>query len=157
MENHVCVPIRIELYNEFILRKRENVDVVNWINNIVEDFLESTKDDSVVWSEEYVEEKADFTDLQFLKVYGDPKKGYQWKNVFLPNGTKLKMHYQGMDSISEVKHQQVVFNQKEHSPSSFANTVANNTSRNAWRDIWIMFPGSTGWKFANDLRTASVR
>lgn len=153
MENQICIPIRAELYNEFILRMKENVDVGGWINNIVEDFLERTEDDGHIWPEEYMEDRAVFSDSHFLKSYGDPKKGHHWKNVFLPNGTKLKMTYQGTDSIAEVKHQQIIFNHKECTPSSFANTVANNTSRNAWRDIWVQFPGDSEWKFANNLRS----
>ena len=34
----------------------------------------------------------------------------------------------------------------------FANTVTNNTSRHAWRDLWIQFPNQHDGHFAKDLR-----
>jgi hypothetical protein len=40
------------------------------------------------------------------------------------------------------------------SPTALANQIANNTSRNAWRDLWIKFPGDDGWRLAQDLREA---
>jgi len=77
--------------------------------------------------------------------------------TFFKNDTKLKINYRDKDSIAEVKHQQIVFAHKEYTPSSFANAVANNTSRNAWRDIWIQLPGESEWKFANDIRSQKLR
>lgn len=156
VEDLVCIPIKADLYSEFILRKGEHANVADWINNIVSDFLDRTENDEF-WSDEYLEKRSEFSGAQFIKEYGNPKKGYLWKTVFLPNGTKVKMNYQGKDSIADVKHQQIIFNNGVYTPSSFANTVANNTSRNAWRDIWVLLPGESDWKFANTLRMSATQ
>ena len=81
-------------------------------------------------------------------------QGYQWKNVFLPSGTQIRMQYKGEYSYAKVEGDSVIFNGKSISPSVLANTIAGG-SRNAWRDLWIKRPGPTGekeWKLADDIR-----
>jgi hypothetical protein len=81
-------------------------------------------------------------------------QGYQWKNVFLPSGTELRMQYKGDYYYAKVEGDSVMYNGRSITPSVLANTVANG-SRNAWRDIWVKRPGPNGdteWKLADDIR-----
>ena len=152
MSDFVCVPIDKDIYNEFIIRTGRSEDVATWIENIVQGFLDQTIDDHPQWSEEHYERLADEEDARFIETYGLPNKGYQWKNVFLPNGTRLRISYMGKDHFAEVRHEQIVYEGDRYTPSQFASKVANNTNRNAWRDIWIKLPNENRWQFANDLR-----
>ena len=152
MPGTVCVPISADLYNEFILRTGESRDVASWIENIIEDFLDRTKDDHPAWSEAYYERLAEKEELSVLGNVGPPNKGYHWQSVFLPNGSRLRMTYKGGEHFAEVRHQQVMYQDRACSPSEFARLVASNTNRNAWRDIWIKRPSDSEWIFADTLR-----
>jgi hypothetical protein len=160
MADFVCVPIDKDIYNEFILRTGESRDVASWIENIVIDFLDRTEDDPGIWSEEYFDRRA-VHGAYLLGVekesYGDPTKGYQWQNLFLKNGTKLRMSYKGEDYFADVRFQNINYQGEICSPAEFASRVAANTSRNAWRDIWIQAPNEKNWLLADQLRREKGR
>jgi hypothetical protein len=78
----------------------------------------------------------------------DPGRGYQWKTLFLPAGTRLRMWYDGKFHYADVVGDDIRFGARKVSPAQFANAVAGNT-RNAWRDIWLLFPRDTRWKLAS--------
>ncbi len=78
-------------------------------------------------------------------------KGYHWKELFLPHRTSLRMRYRGDYFYAAVDGDRIMFEGNSVSPSEFANRVTN-TSRNAWRDIWIQRPNDAEWKLADDLR-----
>lgn len=78
-----------------------------------------------------------------------------WKEVSVPSGTLVRMHYQGTDHFAEVKNGKIVDEEGEFSPSEWASKVANRTSRNAWRDIWFKEPNAKGWSAAGDMREAA--
>ncbi|MCP4360693.1 MAG: hypothetical protein GY796_22015 [Chloroflexi bacterium] len=133
------------------MRTRKTADVSSYIEHAIVVFLERTEQDDL-WSDEYLDElrKAEL-DGQSAK-YGDPKKGFQWQTIFLPNGTNLKITYKGRDFFADVRREKIVADGVEHTPSEWARRVANNTNRNAWRDIWIQFKGSSQWQLADALR-----
>jgi hypothetical protein len=78
--------------------------------------------------------------------------GYQWKHVFLPNGTLLRTIFNGKNFHCLVEDDQISYNGEKMSPSRFANTVGG-IRRNAWKVIWILFPNTSVWKLAGTLRT----
>lgn len=148
----LSVAIREDLIAEFILRSRGRIDVSFVFEEILESYLERTRGDPDIWSVEHAEEVEDDVVDEQLDFYGNPLKGYRWQSLFLPNGTKLKMKYRGEEKIAEVRHQQIYYNEKPCSPSQFASQVANNTSRDAWRDIWILRPNDKDWVFSGAER-----
>jgi hypothetical protein len=81
--------------------------------------------------------------------------GFMWESgggqLFLPHGTDIRMTYKSQDYFAKVEADQIVFAGKATSPGSLANGIANS-SRNAWRDLWIKFPGEDHWTLSNDLR-----
>jgi hypothetical protein len=81
-------------------------------------------------------------------------RGYQWKNLFLPDGTQIRMPYKGVYYYAKVESDQIIYEGKSISPSSLANTIASS-SRNAWRDLWIKRPEDKEWILANDCRRDS--
>lgn len=149
--DYIYVPLPVDLYAELI-RRSDRSNVAIYIENQVRDFLDSTEGDPMIWSAEYIEKHAEKQDEKFIERYGNPVRGYQWQNVFLPNGTQVRMTYRGTAHHAEICHEKLVFAGDSLTPSEFASQVANNTSRNAWRDIFIKFPGEGGWKFADELR-----
>lgn len=83
-------------------------------------------------------------------------RGYQWKNLFLPSGSKLRMSCGGGSRYAEVEGDAIIFEGRSVSPAQMANAVGGGT-RNAWRDLWLLFPGETVWKLANLRRQQSQR
>jgi hypothetical protein len=79
--------------------------------------------------------------------------GYQWKQLFLPNGTLLRTIFNGKNYHCHVEEDQLRYNDLQTSPSRFANAVGG-VRRNAWKVIWILFPGTSTWKLAASLRTS---
>lgn len=153
---HIHIPD--EVYAEFILRMGRSVDVDGWVVDIVSDYLDRTENDDSIWaSESYLERLADKETEAFLAEYGSPNKGYQWQNVFLPNGSRLKMTYRGVEHIAEVKNERIIYEGNECSPSEFASRAANNTSRSAPRDLSIKFPDSNNWENAKSVMVLGRR
>lgn len=78
-------------------------------------------------------------------------RGYQWKQVFLPNGTELRVIHGGRSTYATVQDEQIISDGLPITPSQLANVRGCGT-RNAWRTIWLRFPGSTHWQRANECR-----
>lgn len=150
--SNLCIPISARLIGELYLRRGPSADISGWIENILEDYLDRTEEDEG-WNSEYYEyiserkwSKAEFDE------FGDPKRGYYWTPIFLPNGTEISMEYKREKHVAVVKHEKIHFKDKTYTPSEFARVVANNTSRNAWRDLFIRKPGEAKWILADQLR-----
>lgn len=151
MANQIAVIIDARLHNELVLRTRKADDVTRYIEHAIETFLERTAQDDM-WNRDYLDEFADAEVINEREKYGDPKKGYQWQILFLPNGTNLFIRYKGKKYSADIRHGSLTYNDRPYSPSEWARLVANNTSRNAWNDIWVLRPGSDSWELAAALR-----
>jgi hypothetical protein len=77
--------------------------------------------------------------------------GYQWKCLFLPEGSALRMCYLGQDFFAEVQGNALVHQGQRMSPRQFTQAVAGD-GRNAWRDLWLRLPGEKSWTRAMQLR-----
>lgn len=77
--------------------------------------------------------------------------GYQWKSVFLPDGTLLRTVSGGKNHHCLIEGDKILYNGQAVSPSGFVN-AAGGIRRNAWRCTWILFPDSKEWKLADTLR-----
>ncbi len=78
-------------------------------------------------------------------------KGYQWKSLFLPDGTVLRTVLRGKNHHCVVESDQILYNGQPVSPSGFVNAVGG-IRRNAWRSTWVLFPDSKQWQLADALR-----
>lgn len=79
-------------------------------------------------------------------------RGYQWKSLFLPEGTEVRMQYKGQYNYAKVEGDQLIYSGKPITPGSLANTIASS-SRNAWRDLWVKRPSDSEWRLADDCRS----
>ena len=152
MSGKIAVLVDASLHNELVLRLRSPGDVSHIWENVMRDFLDRTAGDDSLWSAQYVKELAALEASGELRRFGDPKKGFHWELVFLPNGTQIRMQYKGRHQFAEIAHQRLMHDGSEYSPSQFASKVAANTSRNAWRDLEIRLPGETEYQMAEMLR-----
>jgi hypothetical protein len=67
--------------------------------------------------------------------------GYQWKQVYLPEGTRLRATYGRKPYFAVVTGTDIQCGERIITPSAFAN-LQGGGHRNAWKAIWLRFPGS---------------
>jgi len=92
------------------------------------------------------------TERLHLHKDGPPMHGFQWKNLFLPEGTCLRTScHQTVEFAKVVKDRIQSDDGASLTPSLFVNRHAKG--RNAWRFIWLRFPGEANWVRACDCRT----
>jgi hypothetical protein len=83
-------------------------------------------------------------------------RGYQWKNLFLPEGTELRMSTAGASCHARVEGDAIIFNGRQVSPRGMTLAVAGE-GRNAWRDLWLKFPGERHFLPASRCRREHER
>jgi hypothetical protein len=88
---------------------------------------------------------------QFTSLKPTPSRGYQWKTLFLPAGTRLRVNFGGHAFYADVQGDALIYEGRAMSPSQFANQAAG-AGRNAWREVWLRFPGEQKWRPASLLR-----
>ncbi|WP_395399644.1 hypothetical protein ACHMW6_21165 [Pseudoduganella sp. UC29_106] len=79
--------------------------------------------------------------------------GYQWKQVFLPDGTRLRASFGGHNYFAQVEGGEIKYGEHAMSPSRFAN-LQGSGNRNAWKAVWLCLPGSEEWLLADVCRAA---
>lgn len=77
--------------------------------------------------------------------------GYQWKNLFLPDGTRLRARNYETFKYASVEGDELYYEGRPVSPNQF-NSAVPGITRNAWRDIFLLFPDARQWKRAADCR-----
>lgn len=155
----IAIPINSEIVGELFLRSQSGpkTDVAGWIETIVTDFLERTADEGY-WSEAYYAHREQQSGVEdFVAAFGDPKGGYHWAPLFLPNGTLIRMTYMKEVFNAAVRNDKIEFKGACFSPSELAGSIAKGTRRNAWRDLLIRRPGDTDWLLADDIRRRMVK
>ncbi len=156
MADTIFIPFPKNLYDKITIRSGGNLDVSNLAASEVLGFIEQTirmdaylsqqlwtSDGIEAWIDEFGTHKG---------IDGDVTRGFQWKELFLPNGTELRITYKGKNYYAKIANEEVVANGQKFTPSHWASAVADGTSRNAWRDIWVRFPGDQNWQCSYELR-----
>src|SRR5471030_2966764 len=77
--------------------------------------------------------------------------GYQWKSLFLPEGTVLRSWSYGEHNYARVEGDRIMHQGRAVSPNQFAQSFARST-RNAWSDLFVRRPGDKQFKLACLLR-----
>ncbi|HZX25672.1 MAG TPA: hypothetical protein VFF16_01280 [Telluria sp.] len=78
-------------------------------------------------------------------------RGYLWKKVFLPSGTHLRTCIDGETRFAVVEDDRILHAGAPTTPSRFANACGPR-GRNAWRNVWLLFPGDVNWVRAEQCR-----
>jgi hypothetical protein len=82
---------------------------------------------------------------------GRHRIGYQWKWLFLPEGTRVRIFRHWDHGEAVVVGSRFTFQGAASSPNQFACSAARGM-RNAWRDLTLLFPGEKLWKLASARR-----
>lgn len=82
--------------------------------------------------------------------------GYQWKTLFLPEGTELRMESRGNTFRARVSGDQIIFEGRPVSPRGMTLAIAGE-GRNAWRDLTLKLPGDRFFKSAIAIRREQER
>lgn len=85
------------------------------------------------------------------EVTSSTLSGYQWKHLFLPDGTKLRTVRNGSHHVAHVVDCKVQYEGKSCTPAQFVNEI-HGSCRNAWKTLWILRPKEAEWKLANEYR-----
>lgn len=120
---------------DFLRQEGSSRDPVEIINAAIDYWM-----DNASWKQE-----------DLLPDVFDQEKGCRWKQLFLPHGSLIRMKYKGQFHYAKVEGDTIKYEDKEVSPSEFANTVTG-TSRNAWRDLEVKRPKDNDWFLADFLR-----
>lgn len=80
-----------------------------------------------------------------------PLRGYQWKELFLPEGTELRVQAGDRSGYARVTGDHILYEGRSVSPRQFCLAVAGS-GRNAWRDTWLLLPSEGKWRPASLLR-----
>lgn len=93
------------------------------------------------------------TEQARLQAGTDPAsvRGYQWKTLFLPEGTVLRSWSYGENNYARVEGDQIIHDGRSVSPNEFAQSFARST-RNAWTDLYIRRPADRQFMLASRLR-----
>ncbi|WP_338721109.1 hypothetical protein [Devosia sp. XK-2] len=147
--NYVCLPFPTSLYNRIVLQSEGKVDPTRLVADLVENYMESNgKDLKGLIS---VEEARPID-----RQYGDPGRAHLWGSLKLPNGTELRMRYKHKTHYGRIVHEQVEWEDGIYnSVSQWVRAVAENTSRNAWHDVWVKRPGDQDFIYSDALRRDS--
>lgn len=78
-------------------------------------------------------------------------EGYQWKGLFLPSGTDLRMSTREGTGRARVCGDHIMYQGRRVSPRGLTLAIAGG-GRNAWRDLWLRMPGEIDVKLASECR-----
>ena len=135
METQVSIPVPTALFLEladFLREKGDVRDPVTAVEVAISYWLENAD-----WKPDLLRQSAG--------------RGYQWKSLFLPDGTEVRMQYKGQYHYAKVAGDQRVYNGEQTTPGSLANSIAGS-SRSAWRDLWVKRPFDLEWRRADSCR-----
>ncbi|KQV47706.1 MULTISPECIES: hypothetical protein [unclassified Duganella] len=81
------------------------------------------------------------------------QRGYFWKKLFLPEGTRLRVSNHMTTRYAAVAGDDLVYETMTISPNQLAQMTLGS-ARNAWEVVYIQMPGQREWKLALRLRHA---
>lgn len=139
METQVSIPVATRQFLElaaFLKAQGDARDPVLAVQDAIDYWL-----DNASWKPE------------LLRHVQHSNLGYQWKGLFLPDSTEVRMQYKSDWYYAKVEGDKLIYEGVPITPGRLANTVAG-TSRNAWRDLWIKRPADAEWLLADDCRAA---
>jgi len=81
------------------------------------------------------------------------QRGYFWKKLFLPDGTRLRVSNHSITRYAAIVGDDLVYESMTMSPNQFAQATLGS-ARNAWNVVYVQMPGQREWKMAFRLRCA---
>ena len=88
------------------------------------------------------------------RATGATPTGYQWGDVFLPDGSELRLHFLGESYFATVEEGELMYMGSPTSPRAWCLEVTGSV-RNPWRDILVRRTVFDGWTRAQSLRKSA--
>lgn len=145
MNTQISVPVPTTLFVDLVAFLREqgsNRDPVEVIATAIDYWMQNAS-----WKQDSLMPEVNSTES---KSHGCTWK-YKDKSIFLPHGTEIRMPYKGQYHYANVEGDNIKYKGDIVSPAALANRITQS-SRNAWRDLWIKRPGEKEWTLADDMR-----
>lgn len=128
-DDHVYVPVDVELYKELLDRYPRGANSV--IENVLIDFLERTSEDFA----------------------HNENRGIYWDRLFLPNGTEIRTKYFGQYYEGKIEDERIKWDGEEYqSVSRLISAMRGGTSNNAWTVTELKRPNDRKWSLADRFR-----
>lgn len=83
-------------------------------------------------------------------------RGYQWKTLFLPEGTEIRSWSYGEHNYARVVGDDIIHQGRAVTPNQFAQSFAR-TTRNAWTDLYVRRPEDKQFRLAHRLRLEQAK
>ena len=83
------------------------------------------------------------------------ERGYQWKALFLPHGTRLRIRHKGVCHFAQIEGDLLIAEGRIVSPRAWTMQVCGSV-RNAWRDIYMRRNYTEPWTQASAWRTSDA-
>lgn len=168
-KNVIYIPFSQKLYNNIIRFSDGKFNPTDYVEDLVRNYIEKDLESgpSEYWNEEQLEEIAEEfaphvlerwkqEDKVSLDKRREENKPLVWKEITVSSGSEVRMAYGGKHYYAKVKGGSIIDDEEFYSPSEWATKVANNTSRNAWRDLWFKEPLSSTWIPAQFIRDQAI-
>ncbi|MYM85106.1 hypothetical protein GTP44_24570 [Duganella sp. FT50W] len=85
-----------------------------------------------------------------------PARGYQWKQLFLPEGTRVRLRVITTWHVATIVGDALIYEGQAVSPHQMAKQAVGD-GRNAWREIWVLLPGHRNWTNAALMRAQLLK
>jgi hypothetical protein len=163
MTRKIYGPLDADLVTDIIRYSDGKVDPFDMANTQLRSFVErSVETVPTLWgdridevAEKYapdVFERWDREDERRSAEWRENNQPLVWKEISVSAGSEVRMAYGDKHHYAIIQRGHIVDNGNEYSPSEWASKVADNTSRNAWRDLWFKEPLSKAWVPAELMR-----
>src|SRR5471030_2371342 len=97
--------------------------------------------------------RMDCIEDMFVKAYFGPiDGGYVWEDLFLPNGTLLKLKYKTVDYLASVSNGTIKFQGISFSPKKLLLQITGDHTLDAWKEFWVYRRTDTVYTRADRLR-----
>jgi hypothetical protein len=142
----IYVPFPRELYDNIIRFSDGRLDPIELAVDQLEQFVDRNAFEERLWGDRWEEVAKAYATGQYEAWLKENESRAKlrpliWKSLTVPHGTEVRMNYYGKDHFARVENGAVVDEAGSFSPAEWCRKVANGTQRNAWRDLWLRFPG----------------
>jgi hypothetical protein len=84
--------------------------------------------------------------------FGPLNVGYRWRNLFLPNGTMLRVRHARRRYTATVTHGDLIFQGEPSTPAKMLRDITEEDKADLWGKIYVSLPGDMDWRVAADVR-----
>lgn len=158
-EDVIHIPLRREIYNKLLVATRGTFDPYEHAEEgVLRVCAAMIQAGNLEYDEDYIREhSSDLDDLHAEVGHEESRRPTPliWKEITVPEHSHVRMKYNGLAFEAIVSDGAIKYEDKLYTPAQWANKIADNTNRNAWKDIWFKLPGQRDFVLASQLREAA--